>query len=117
MWRNFGQYVNVRQADDIHEPGLVIWLRYLKQKKLIARDAPLILNSVALISDGNATSQSPAVELVDDMQLQTDVLFDDDTDYWPARIEDAIEFAQTTGTDYYHFASDIGTIRNLDVRI
>jgi len=116
MWRNFGQYVNVRQADDIHEPGLVIWLRYLKQKKLIARDAPLILNSVALISDGNATSQSPAVELVDDMQLQTDVLFDDDTDYWPARIEDAIEFAQTTGTDYYHFASDIGTIRNLDVR-
>lgn len=115
MWRNFGQYVNVRRADDVHEPGIVVWLRRLKHEKLIAADAPLILDNVALISDGNATSQSPAAEVVDDMQLQTDVLFDQE-DKWPVRIEEAITVTQTVGTDYYHFASDIGQIRNLDVR-
>lgn len=117
MWRNFGQYVKVKQVDDIHEPGIVIWLRKLKKEHLIARNAPLILNSAALISDGNATSQSPAVELVDNMQLQADVLFDPEiSDYWPTRIEGVIEQTQMVGKDYYHFVSDIGTIRNLEVR-
>ncbi|WP_125573785.1 type I-E CRISPR-associated protein Cse1/CasA [Levilactobacillus huananensis] len=121
MWRNFGQYVKARQSDDVHEPGIVVWLHKLKKRKLISRETPLILNSVALISDGVATSQSPAAEVVDDMQLQADVLFPSDDQNeplkrWPMRIEDTIGLTQTIGTDYYHFASDIGTIRNLDVR-
>jgi len=117
MWRNFGQYVKVRQADDTHEPGVVIWLRTLKKHDLISHDKPLILNSVALISDGNATSQSPAVEVADNMQMQADVLFDAEiSENWPVRIEDTITLTQAIGTDYYHFATDIGQIRNLDVR-
>ncbi|WP_367377064.1 type I-E CRISPR-associated protein Cse1/CasA [Levilactobacillus cerevisiae] len=117
MWRNFGQYVKVHKDDEMHEPGIVIWLRALKERELISQDAPLLLNSIALISDGNATSQSPAVEVGDDMQLQADVLFDEDlAERWPERIEDAIAVTQTIGTDFYHFASDLGTIRNLDVR-
>ncbi len=117
MWRNFGQYVKVHKEDEMHEPGIVIWLRTLEENQLIAADAPLLLNSIALISDGNATSQSPAVEVVDDMRLQADVLFDKKlAERWPVRIEDAIAVTQTIGTDFYHFASDIGTIRNLDVR-
>ncbi len=121
MWRNFGQYVKVRQADDVHEPGIVVWLHNLKKRKLISRDDPLVLNSIALVSDGTAASQSPAAEVVDDMQLQADVLFPSDDQNeplkrWPTRIEDTIAFTQTIGTDYYHFASDIGKIRNLDVR-
>lgn len=117
MWRNFGQYVKVNESDPIHEPGLVLWLRQLKVRRLIARDKPLLLNSVALLSDGNATSQSPAVEIVDDMQLQADVLFDDEiAQNWPAQIENAVALTQTIGSDYYHFASDIGQIRNLDVQ-
>lgn len=117
MWRNFGQYVKVREADDVHEPGLVAWLRVLENQQLIAPNQPINLNSTALISDGNATSQAPAAEVVDDMQLQADVLFDPEiANYWPTRIEETIEFTQTIGTDYYHFASDIGRIRNVDVR-
>lgn len=118
MWRNFGQYVKVREADNIQEPGLVVWLRLLKGKGLIPHDQPLMLNSVALISDGNATSQSPAAEVVDDMQMQADVLFDrpEIAENWPTRIEAVIELTQTIGKDYYRFATDIGQIRNLDVR-
>lgn len=117
MWRNFGQYVNVHRADDMHEPGIVIWLRTLQRKHLIAKDAPLFLNSVALVSDGNATSQSPAAEVVDDLEMQADVLFDEElTERWPVRIEEAIETTQTIGKDYYHFAVNLGKIRNLDTR-
>lgn len=117
MWRNFGQYVNVRRADDMHEPGIVIWLRALRGKQLIAKDTPLFLNSVTLISDGNATSQSPAAEAVDDIEMQADVLFDEGlAERWPLRIEEVIETTQTIGTDYYHFAVDLGKIRNLDTR-
>jgi len=116
MWRNFGQYVKVNQSDDVHEPGLVTWLHELKQNKLIATTQRLNLASVALLSDGNATSQSPAAEVVDDMRISADVLFDADPDtaaYWPTRIEDVIPVTQSIGSDYYHFASDIGKIRRL----
>lgn len=117
MWRNFGQYVKVKETDEVHEPGLVVWLRELKKEKLIAYDMPINLNSTALISDGNATSQAPAVEVIDDMQMKADVLFDPQIEkYWPTRIEETIELTQKIGADYYHFASDIGRIRNLDVR-
>jgi len=117
MWRNFGQYIRVRKTDDVHEPGIVVWLRELTQRKLIHLDSSVVLNSVALISDGNVTSQTPAVEVVDDMKMQADVLFDERLgERWPIRIEDAIMMTQKVGKDYYYFASDIGTIRNLDVR-
>ncbi|MGX6427861.1 type I-E CRISPR-associated protein Cse1/CasA [Levilactobacillus yonginensis] len=122
MWRDFGQYVKVTQSKDTQEPGIVVWLRYLKRKKLISHDYPLILNSVALISDGNATSQSPAAEVSDDMQLATDVIFDEDgtrqdpTSRWPSRIEEVIDLTQVIGQHYYRFASNIGKIRNLDTR-
>lgn len=117
MWRNFGQYIKVRKEDDMHEPGIVIWLRVLRHKQLIANDAILFLDSIALISDGNATSQSPAAEVVDGMELQADVLFDDElTERWPVRIEEVIELTQKIGNDFYHFATDIGKIRNLDTR-
>lgn len=117
MWRNFGQYVSVDQDDDIHEPGLVAWLRMLKEEDMIPYDKPIILNSIVLVSDGNATSQAPAFEVSDDMQMQAGVLFDSGKgERWPTRIEDTIELTQTIGNDYYHFVSDIGQIRNLDIR-
>jgi len=117
MWRNFGQYVKVNQADDIHEPGIVVWLRLLKDKEKIAYGKPLLLNSVGLIGDGNATSQLPAFEFADDMRMQADVLFDPEIqENWPTRIEDVISTTQAIGTDYYHFVSDIGKIRNVEVR-
>ncbi|KRL49715.1 CRISPR-associated protein, Cse1 family [Levilactobacillus spicheri DSM 15429] len=75
---------------------------------------------MALISDGNATSQSPAVEVADDLRLQAAVLLDTDPTFqrrWPVRIEDTIQLTQAIGTDYYHFATDVAQIRNLDKRL
>lgn len=116
MWRNFGQYVGVSQSIGDHKPGIVSWLQKLKNKNLISRNSLLTLASVALISDGNATSQSPVAEVYDDMQINADVLFDPDVtkaSYWPKRIEEVIDVTQHIGSDYWRFASDIGQIRNL----
>ncbi|MFT8728188.1 MAG: type I-E CRISPR-associated protein Cse1/CasA [Liquorilactobacillus ghanensis] len=112
MWRSFGQYVNVKGSDDMHEPGIVEWLHLLDNKDVIPLDAQITLASATLISDGNATSQAPAVEVCDDMHINADVLFDKrNSNYWPKRIEDTIELTQKVGTVYWQFAKDIATIR------
>lgn len=119
MWRNFGNYVDVHSNSGQLEPGIVSWLHDIKDQdtSVIANDQLLTLASTTLISDGNATSQAPAVEVADDIRLQSDVLFDPEiAEYWPVRIEDAIDTTQMIGTDFYHFASTIGQIRNVDAR-
>lgn len=119
MWRNFGSYVDVHGDSGQPEPGIVNWLHEIKDQDMsvITDDQPMTLASTTLISDGNATSQAPAVEVADDMQLQADVLFDPEVaEYWPVRIEDAINATQMVGTDFYHFASTLGQIRNVDAR-
>ncbi|MDF7682375.1 type I-E CRISPR-associated protein Cse1/CasA [Lactobacillus sp. ESL0679] len=112
MWRNFGNYVNANKAHDNREPGIVVWLRLLKEKRAIPHDKLLTLASVDLIDDGNATSQSPVAEVTDDMSINADVLFDEnDADYWPAQIEAVIEKTQTVGSYFWQFARDVGEIR------
>lgn len=119
MWRNFGNYVDVHNDSGQPEPGIVSWLHAIKNQdsSAIADDQPIMLTSTTLISDGNATSQAPAVEIADDLKLQADVLFDTEiAEYWPVRIEDAIDTTQMIGTDFYHFAAQVGQIRNVDSR-
>lgn len=111
MWRNFGLYVNVNKADTVHEPGIIKWLRYLKKRKAIPGNQVLKLKSIVLIKDGNAASQMPAVEVVDDMQINANVLLEK---AWPVRIEDAISDAQAVGNNYRAFMANIAKVRHLD---
>ncbi|MGO2723398.1 MAG: type I-E CRISPR-associated protein Cse1/CasA [Lactobacillus sp.] len=115
MWRKFGDYVKTACTDDIHQPGIVSWLQQLKEQDLIATDTMVTLASTALISDGNATSQSPAAEVFDKMKINASVLFDNkNADYWPDRIEGVIQVTQKIGTDYWHFAKELGELRYSD---
>lgn len=110
MWRKFGDYVATAHTDDIHQPGIVSWLQQLKE--LLDTDAMVTLVSTALVSDGNATSQSPAAEVFDKMSINASVLFDNqNADYWPDRIEGVIQITQKIGADYWHFAKDLGELR------
>lgn len=120
MWRNFGSYVDVHSDSGQPEPGIVNWLHEIRDQdtSVIADDKLIMLASATLISDGNATSQAPAVEVTDDMQLQADVLFDPEiAKYWPVRIEEVIGVTQNVGKDFYHFALTLGQIRNVDARV
>jgi CRISPR system Cascade subunit CasA len=115
MWRNFGQYVAFIDTDDVHEPGVVTWLHQLQRKHLVADELPVTLATAALISDGNATSQAPVAEVVDDMTIASEVLFDVDQDqFWPLRIEKTIGLTQQIAKDYWFFVKQIATIRNLN---
>ncbi|WP_179394520.1 type I-E CRISPR-associated protein Cse1/CasA [Lacticaseibacillus absianus] len=119
MWRNFGQYVAVQgeQTDQkVHEPGVVSWLHKLVNEDRLTAQNAVHLTGITLISDGNATSQAPVAEVADEMTIQAAVLFDPDggADYWPARIERAIDRTQQVGTDYYHFVKEVATIRGID---
>lgn len=119
MWRNFGQYVRIDNndsADSDHEPGIVTWLSTLKQEKFIRRDLPVHLMTVGLINDGNATSQSPAAEFADEMQINADVLFDENKlkrNWWPKRIEDTVELTNKVGSLIWRFANNAGELRGL----
>ncbi|MCD7084084.1 type I-E CRISPR-associated protein Cse1/CasA [Limosilactobacillus fastidiosus] len=115
MWRNFGQYVAISNNDDL-EPGIVTWLKLLKHNKFIRLNDKIHLMTVGLINDGNATSQSPAAEFYDDMQINADVLFDDNSlqrNYWPRRIEDTIELTEKVGAYVWHFANNAGKLRGV----
>lgn len=114
MWRNFGNYVDIHNDSGQVVPGIVTWLRDLKDQEPspIRDDQPIMLASTTLISEDNSSSQTPAVEVADDMSIQADVLFDSSiAEYWPVRIEDAIDETQMIGTDFYHFAKTVGQIR------
>src|SRR5699024_11675737 len=65
MWRNFGSYVDVHGDSGQPEPGIVNWLHEIKDQdtSVIDDDKPIMLASTTLVSDGNATSQAPAVEV------------------------------------------------------
>ncbi|MCI1974254.1 MAG: type I-E CRISPR-associated protein Cse1/CasA [Lactobacillus sp.] len=115
MWRNFGQYVQISDSNN-YQPGIVSWLQILKNQGIIPNDFLISLSSESLISDGNATSQSPAAENFDQMTISAGVLFDQEADrrlYWPARIEQTIEMTQKIGSTYWKFATNIGNLRNL----
>ncbi|RMC41963.1 type I-E CRISPR-associated protein Cse1/CasA [Lactobacillus sp. ESL0236] len=112
MWRNFSNYVNVQLVNDTQEPGVIKWLRLLKENQLITRNRLLTLVSIDLIDDGNATSQSPTAELYDDMSIDIGVLFDtNNVYYWPARIEQVIDLTQKIGQDFWIFARNLGKMR------
>ncbi|WP_225047268.1 type I-E CRISPR-associated protein Cse1/CasA [Lacticaseibacillus kribbianus] len=115
MWRHFGDYVGTGSATGMPQPGVVTWLGRLQERRLVARDRHLTLAAVALISDGNATSQAPVAEITDDMTLEVAVLFDaDNRNFWPRRIEDTVKATQQIVKDYGNFLRTVAIIRNLD---
>ena len=114
MWRNFGQYVPTHQ-NEAREPGIVDWAKTLQEKGYIAKAYPLRLTTAGLVSDGNATSQMPAAEIYDQMQLRADVLFDEEEtrSYWPKRIEEMIEQTGKIATYYWQLARNAGELRGI----
>lgn len=117
MWRSFGQYVKTQDSEEasFKQPGIVSWLNELKNNSYLPENYLLTLKTANLISDGNATSQSPIAENVDSFKIRTDVLFDNVEDtYWPDHIEDMIDITQTVGKDFWSFANNIGGLQGLD---
>lgn len=117
MWRNFGQYISINHQGGDLEPGIVEWLHLLKKRKYISQDSTIHLVTIGLINDGNATSQSPAAEFVDDMRINAAVLFDSNESkqrYWPSRIEDTVLLTDKIGSYVWRFGKNIANLRGLN---
>ncbi|MGK4127898.1 type I-E CRISPR-associated protein Cse1/CasA [Ligilactobacillus saerimneri] len=109
MWRNFGQYI--RTTGSVNSPEIVNWLEGVTNGN---HDKLITLATAVLISDGNATSQSPAAEFTDDFALNREVIFDKEMiKRWPERIENVIEVTQSVGKNYWILARQIADIRDL----
>lgn len=116
MWRNFGQYVKTQENDDPHKPGIIRWIRQLKENSKLSINQLITLATVGLINDGNATSQSPAAEVFDEMSIKTNVLLAADVtnpNYWPARIEEEVQLTKKVADFYYRFMCNIANLRSL----
>ena len=59
----------------------------------------LSLDSIFVISDGSA-SNTPIMEVFNDMNINASVLFDEGENRWPRRIEDTIVTTQNVADDY-----------------
>lgn len=110
MWRDFGMYVNADGKEDRREPGIVAWLRELKENGCIDRMKLLSLDSIFVISDGSA-SNTPIMEVFNDMNINASVLFDEGENRWPRRIEDTIVTTQNVADDYSKMVNKVGLIR------
>lgn len=120
MWRNFGQYINVKRISDssvqeeTEEPLTVAWLNYLKTKNKLLNQQMINLHTSGIISNGGATSLMPAAEFDDNLRIEADVLFDETEDRknaWPQRIEEMVDLNQEVGRKYYGFLMEVGRIR------
>jgi CRISPR system Cascade subunit CasA len=121
MWRDFGSYVRTNldaASGSAYVPGEIVWLNKLKNKRLITINQELDLRSVSLVNDGNASSQMPAAQISENMQIRAGVLFDNNEykrQYWPGRIQDAIELTQAVGKKAYLLGRNIGNLRDPDL--
>ena len=95
---------------------MVNWIRNLKNKGFIPKLRSINLVSVAMISDGNATSQSPYAEVVNNMEAEAGVLFDDDHEFakrWPVKIESVVIDTQKIASYFYWFAKEFSELRGI----
>lgn len=115
MWRNFGNYISADDNDDRFEPGVVKWIKNIKDEGKLSDEMLVNLVTIGLVSDGNATSQSPTAEVYDNMQINAGVLFDSGKlTYWPIRIENTVKLTQKIGDDFWRFSSNLAHLRGLD---
>lgn len=111
MWRSFGLFINPYRQDSVHQPGIVTWLNRLREHQLIDRTMPLTLTGISLVYF-DSKSQVPVFESIDDMTVETAVLFDHSkANNWPQRIADTITQTQQVGNDYESFMRTINDIR------
>lgn len=119
MWRHFGQYIGIDLGSSNgsdYMPGEIRWLSSLRKKGLVKTNQLLNIQNVCMLYDNNDTnSQMPAAQISENMQIRAGVLFDDNSDkqeYWPARIQDAINLANSIGDEVHSLGLHIGNLRN-----
>lgn len=108
IWRHFEDYIQDTNANT-KAPDTILWIQNLKKQSILPENYPLHIKQTGLAAKPNAaTSQLPVYEFNHDLQIQTDVLFDeskakDDKNIWPNRIKDIVEITNNIVQKYYFY--------------
>lgn len=115
MWRDLNRYIYLNEEESIREPGIVSWLRRLVNNGYLDRESSFHLKAISLVNDGTAQSQLPAAEYVDEIQINTNVLFRDKGkgNPWLTVIDNAVKLADQVNTYVWLFGKDKGTLQGL----
>lgn len=112
LWRSFGLISNLDGTSELKTkvPGIIKFNNNLKET---IGEYEIVIKSISMKDDGNATSWVPVDEIYDDMAIKEMVLSDTYKDGWVPRINDEVELTKkVVGGIFGYFIADIMTVRN-----
>ena len=113
MWWDFELYFPSVSDKTTRRPGIVSWLAAIHNSGLDIPDTVRLVSTV-LVSEDNPSSQIPTLELTDALPVSLTVLLDPE---WRDLISEAVFLNKQANVAYYHFVSDLGTIRGKNARL
>ena len=91
-------------------PGIIKFNNNLKET---IGEYEIVIKSISMKDDGNATSWVPVDEIYDDMAIKEMVLSDTYKNGWVPRINDEVELTKKVVSGIFgYFISDLMTVRN-----
>jgi len=85
VWRHFNVLMGIEEeGEHFRKPGILSWYYTVCRRGSIRelQHFKVAICSVSMQEDGNATSWSPVDEIIDEIQMETAVLIDDNKDGW-----------------------------------
>lgn len=113
LWWNFDSYFPSVSDTITHRPGIINWIAAIHDSGLTIPDTARLVSTV-LVSEDNPSSQIPALEFTDMLPVGLVMLLNP---RWRDMISEAVSLNLKVNADYYHFVSDLGTIRGKNPRI
>lgn len=114
MWRNFGNYIN-QNSSTLNQklPGVIEWIHKLQEQDVLPMDYKLIIAYTRMLSDDNASSQTPTMEINDYMEINTSVVFGQNGLKWQTEIENAIIKTQNVGKKIWAFGKNLENLYHM----
>ena len=112
LWRSFGLISNLDETSESKTkvPGIIKFNNNLKET---IGEYEIVIKSISMKDDGNATSWVPVDEIYDDMAIKEMVLSDTYKNGWVPRINDEVDLTKkVVGGIFGYFISDLMTVRN-----
>lgn len=112
LWRSFGLISNLDETSESKTkvPGIIKFNNNLKET---IGEYEIVIKSISMKDDGNATSWVPVDEIYDDMAIKEMVLSDTYKNGWVPRINDEVELTKKVVSGIFgYFISDLMTVRN-----
>lgn len=116
IWQSFGlltqSYLHTESIGINHpqcKPGIMVWLERIHH---MFSNVPITIHAVSMRSNNKPNSWTPIDEIIDVLDIQSEILTDIQEAGWISRIVETVAETKTIASQIYkHFLNDIGEIR------